>query len=254
MSKIKIKRSMKKILLLIICLTSLFSNTNINSFSKSKKILKKIYVNNQKTFYSNCDYSYKKKNKNMINSKRCGYVPKNKFTKKGKINRRARRIEWEHIVPAYEFARKFTCWEKGDIKCIKKSGKKYRGRKCCSKVSKTFKFMEADLHNLVPSIGELNAHRSNYKFSTIKGEKRDYGNTIDFEINFKKKTVEPKKDIRGNIARTYFYFEKTYSLQISKKQKKLLKKWNKEDKIDSWEKEKNKLVKNIQGNYNSFIY
>ena len=137
------------------------------SYQYSKRILKKIYVNNQKTFYSNCEYSYKKKNKNMINNKQCGYIPKNKFTKKGKLNKRARRIEWEHIVPAHEFASKFICWEKGDQRCIKKNGKKYRGRKCCSKVNKRFKFMEADLHNLVPSIGELNANRSNYKFSTI---------------------------------------------------------------------------------------
>jgi len=36
----------------------------------------------------------------MIDKKSCGYIPRNKFTKKGKINERANRIEWKHILQA----------------------------------------------------------------------------------------------------------------------------------------------------------
>ena len=113
--------------------------------------------------------------------------------------------------------------------------------------------MEADMHNLVPAIGELNADRSNFKFQMIKNEDRRYGKNIDFEVDFKNRIVEPKKDIRGNIARTYFYFEKRYGMRISSSQKKLLNVWNKSDKVDSWERKKNNLVGKIQGNKNPFI-
>ena len=35
--------------------------------------------------------------------------------------------------------------------------------------------MEADLHNLVPAIGEINGDRSNFTFEHIDGEERVYG-------------------------------------------------------------------------------
>ena len=38
--------------------------------------------------------------KSLPVSNNCGYEPRNEFTKKGKVNKRAKRIEWEHVVPA----------------------------------------------------------------------------------------------------------------------------------------------------------
>ena len=35
----------------------------------------------------------------MIDVKSCGYIPRNARTKKGKVNQRAKRIEWEHLIP-----------------------------------------------------------------------------------------------------------------------------------------------------------
>lgn len=243
---------MKYLFLFSILLTFAFSNSTIESFSQSKKKLKKIYLKNQQTFYAKCKYNYKNK-KNMIDRDSCGYEPRNEYTKKGKTNQRARRIEWEHVIPAQNFGRQFSCWRDGDEKCVKSNGKKYKGRKCCSKVNKQFKFMEADLHNLVPSIGELNADRKNYRFSAIVGEKRAYGKDIDFEVDFKKRIVEPAHDIKGNIARTYFYFEKHYAMKISKKEHKLFEAWDKLDPIDKWERKRNRLIEKVQGNKNPFI-
>jgi len=92
---------MKIFVLLTFIYLSLLSNENITSFSKSKKLLKEIYKDHQITFYVNCKYSYKDKN-NMIDRQSCGYTPRNEYTKSGKVNKRARRIEWEHvnIIPA----------------------------------------------------------------------------------------------------------------------------------------------------------
>ena len=242
----------KHILLLLFIPVLLFSNTTISSFSKSKKLLKKVYKDQQVTFYAQCRYNYKNKS-NMINTKSCGYTPRNTYTKKGKVNKRAKRIEWEHVIPAENFGRQFTCWREGSSQCVKKNGKVFKRRKCCSKVNKKFKYMEADLHNLVPAIGELNADRSNFRFGYIEGEKRRYGKNIDFEIDFKARRAEPRDDIKGNIARTYFYFEDTYGMKISKQERKLFKAWDKLDPVDKWEIERNKRIEKIQGNRNKFI-
>lgn len=247
-------RIMKKYILgmLVLSISLLEANSTISSFSKSKKLLKKIYKKNQITFYAGCNYNYKDK-KNMILRNSCGYEPRNEYTKKGKVNQRARRIEWEHVIPAQNFGRQFICWRKGDSQCIKSSGKKYKGRKCCSKVNEQFRYMEADLHNLVPAIGELNADRSNFRFGELEGEKRFYGKTVDFEVNFKQRLAEPTDSVKGNIARTYFYFEKEYGMKISKKDKKTFEVWNRLDPVDNWERERNERIFKIQGNRNSFI-
>ncbi len=65
----------------------------------------------------------------------------------------------------------------------------------------------------------------------IQGEKRRYFKTIDFEVYFKQCTAEPRDEVKGNISRTYFYFEKTYGMKISKKDKKILEDWNKLDPV-----------------------
>ena len=59
--------------------------------------------------------------------------------------------------------------------------------------------MESDLHNLFPSIGEVNGDRSNYIFGEIPGESRVYGQ-CDIEIkkklqNLMKKFEETLQDL-----------------------------------------------------------
>jgi deoxyribonuclease-1 len=107
--------------------------------------------------------------------------------------------------------------------------------------------MEADLYNLVPAIGELNADRSNFTFTELVGEPRKYGK-VDFEVDFKMRKVEPRNEIKGQIARTYFYFHKTYNLPISKKQLQLFNAWNKQYPESVQELKVNKIKEKIQGN------
>jgi deoxyribonuclease-1 len=67
-----------------------------------------------------------------------------------------------------------------------------------------YHYMEADLYNLQPSIGEVNQLRANYSMAMIPGETRAFG-PCDLEIEDRK--IEPRPDIRGDIARTYFYMD-----------------------------------------------
>jgi len=202
------------------------------SFSRSKRILAtKIYRFHQKTFYAGCDYEIKAKRLVPI-ADSCGFHYR-------KNPKRAERIEWEHIVPAWHFGHNFRCWKKG-------------GRKECRDTNAKFRQMEADMHNLVPSIGEINGDRSNYPYGNIRGEKRVYGR-VDMEIESSKRLAEPKKSIVGDIARTYFYMHDKYNMYISPEQEKMLIKWNNQDPVNRWEKKKNLLVKNIQGDNNDYI-
>jgi len=228
-------------------------NTKITSFSKAKKLMMNQVYNTQDlqiAFYSQCTYESKKQKNNryklVVNKESCEYTPR-----KPK-NKRTDYIEWEHIVPAHAFGHGLTCWLKGDDKCYSKSKEKhYKGRRCCNKVSKEFKLMQADMYNLVPAIGELNGDRSNYTFTQLSGEPRNYG-AIDFEVDFKARKVEPPEYSKGQIARTYLYFKKTYDLTISKKQMQLYNAWNKQYPMTEKEKLIYKKIENIQGN--EFIY
>jgi deoxyribonuclease-1 len=112
--------------------------------------------------------------------------------------------------------------------------------------------MEADMYNLVPAVGEINGDRSNYSFAEIPGEPREYG-ACDFEIVNRK--AEPRPEIRGDIARIYFYMDWAYPGHgiISRKNKKLFEAWAKQDPVDAWECERVKRIEAIQGNENPFV-
>ncbi len=238
-----------KLIILVLLSTLLFSANT--SFSKSKKQLRTIYQGHQTTIYCDCKYNYKDK-KNMIDRKSCGYEPRNKRTKKGKVNQRTRRIEWEHLIPSENFGRQFSCWREGDPKCINSKGKRYKGRRCCTKVNKKYKLMQADMHNLFPAVGELNADRSNFKFDFDIAHPDKYG-ACEFDVNFKQRRVKVREEIRGIIARDYLYFYQKYNMKISKQEMKKFKAWNKSYPPNDWEIKRNKLISIKQGNSNKFI-
>ncbi|PCH58876.1 MAG: deoxyribonuclease [Burkholderiaceae bacterium] len=247
--EIKIPRKTKKrvtaTLVIIFAIVSGVAYAGPNeSFSKSKKQLKTIYQNHQTTFYCNCKYDYQDKS-DMIDNSSCRYVPR-------KPNTRSKRIEWEHVVPAENFGRQFACWRDGSPSCVKSNGKQYKGRMCCTKVSQDYRIMQADMHNLVPAIGELNGDRSNYRYDFELPKLKQYG-ACEFEVLFKERRARVKKDIRGNVARTYLYMNDRYGMKLSKQEQKKFNAWNNEDPVDAWESERNMRIQKIQGNLNNYI-
>lgn len=230
-------------------------NIKITSFSKAKKLLTKVVYTNKElrsTIYAQCNYEPKKikksngrySNKLVIDKQSCGYTPKSK-------SKRANYVEYEHVVPAHAFGGSLACWKKGNNKCINSKGRKYKGRKCCSRVNQNFKLMAADVFNLHPSVGELNMHRSNFTFTELSGETRAYGD-VDFEVDFKKRKVEPSEASKGIVARRYFYMSKVYKINISSKQMKLFSSWNKNYPMTDKERLVISKKEKIQGN--RFIY
>ena len=224
-----------------IYLILLTSFLNANSFSQSKKLLlKEVYFDNQNTFYCLNKYSIK-----LVNNKyktilepNNNYIPRKPYFKSGKENYRTKNVEWEHIMPVENFGKHLPCWKEG-------------GRKAC-KNDESFNEMESDMHNLVPTIGELNADRANYRFAADKPKVGQYGK-CEFEVDFESKRAYVRDEIKGDIARIYFYMSDKYNVNLSSQELKMFEVWNKLDPVDEWEKIKNQRVYKLQGNRNKYI-
>jgi len=223
---------LKAVLLLSISATLIGADSHSHAvtFSNAKKIAQQIYQGHELTFYCGCKYQMQGKLLVPLLAS-CGYQVR-------KNNTRANRVEWEHVMPAWEFGHQLKCWQNG-------------GRKNC-RHDKNFNHMEGDLQNLMPAVGEVNSDRANFKYGMIPGEARQYGQ-CDFEIDNKAKIAEPRPAIRGDIARIYLYMADRYKLTISKKQRKLFESWSKEDPVDAWEIERDQRIANIQGNHNPYV-
>ncbi|CAK1907315.1 endonuclease [Vibrio crassostreae] len=205
-----------------------------SSFSKAKKEAVKIYLDHPTSFYCGCDITWKDKKKGIPDLDGCGYQVR-------KQQKRASRIEWEHVVPAWQFGHQRQCWQDG-------------GRKNCTRNDKVFKSMEADLHNLTPAIGEVNGDRSNYNFSQWNGmDGVSYGQ-CEMQVNFKQRKVMPPDRAKGSIARTYLYMSQEYGFKLSKQQTNLMMAWNKQFPVDKWECTRDERIYAIQGNHNPFVY
>lgn len=216
-------------------------NTRIESFRKAKPHVMAIYRDHRETFYCGCTFDDDK----VVDLESCGYTVR-------KNEKRARRMEVEHVVPAEAFGQSFLAWREGHPDCVTKKGKRYKGRRCARKVSRLFRRMEADLYNLQPSIGEVNGDRSNYSMEEIPGEAREYG-ACDVEIDGRK--IEPKPSIRGDIARIYFYMDKAYPGRgiVGNKRRRILTAWDAQDPIDDWERTRAKRIAEVQGNATPFV-
>lgn len=215
-------------------------NERIAHFSKARRLVYELAAPENRTFYCNCAYSSE-----GIDRASCGYEPRTD-------NARANRTEIEHIVPAENFGRSFVEWREGHELCVRTNGRKYKGRRCAGKASETYRKMESDLYNLVPEIGELNADRRNYRYGMIDGEARQYG-VCDFEVE--SGVAEPRPEIRGDIARIYFYMNATYPGRgiIGNKAQKLFAAWDKEDAVDQAECQRAARIERVQGNANEFV-
>ncbi|MEO5363900.1 MAG: endonuclease [Magnetococcus sp. DMHC-8] len=212
--------------------------SRVHDFNEAKKLADRIFSDHRQTFYCHCAYDPQ----HRVKPESCGYVPR-------KNAQRGERIEWEHIVPAHAFGGNRACWR--ETLC-QRDGKPYKGRKCCEEQDSLFRAMEGDLHNLVPAVGELNADRGDRPYGLVAGQAGAYG-ACDFKVDFVRDIVEPRPAIRGDIARTYFYFEKTYHLPINDSQRQLFERWAREDPVDEWERERNRRIKAVQGNGNPFV-
>jgi deoxyribonuclease-1 len=210
--------------LLISLLILAFSTTSVyalDTFAAAKRKAKLIYTGPLAVdIYCGCPYDSKLK----VNLNACGY--------KKDAPKRAQRIEWEHVVPAYFFTKKNNC----------------KSRKSCD--SPVFKRMEGDLHNLRPAVGELNMVRSNKLYGRVIPKTKKFGRC---EFYSDRKLTEPPDNVKGDVARITLYMVDKYKLDMPVNTLMLMREWNKQDPVSEEEKQINKKIYQIQGDYNSYI-
>ena len=161
----------------------------------------------------------------------CGY-------KVRKNENRASRIEWEHVVPAWQFGHQRQCWQDG-------------GRKNCSR-DPVYRKIESDMHNLQPAVGEVNGDRANFMYGQWNGGEGQYGQCA-MKVDFKGKVAEPPVRARGAIARTYFYMRDQYQLTLSRQQTQLFNAWDKLYPVSRWECQRDARIAKVQGNHNPYV-
>ncbi|HEY5715781.1 MAG TPA: endonuclease [Psychromonas sp.] len=165
--------------------------------------------------------------------------------------RRAGRVEWEHVVPAENFGRAFSEWREGHEKCENSKNQKYRGRRCANKINDEYRLMQADMYNLYPAIGAVNAMRSNFNFALLSRQKSSFGAC---EMKIASAQAEPPKAARGVIARAYLYMDKTYpKYSMSRQQRQLMNAWHRQYPVSSWECARAKRIAELQGNINPVL-
>lgn len=84
----------------------------INSFSQAKAAAVKVHADAPGTFYCGCKINWQGK-KGVVDLQSCGYQVR-------KNENRASRVEWEHVVPAWQFGHQRQCWQDGGRKTAPK--------------------------------------------------------------------------------------------------------------------------------------
>mgnify|MGYP004702855981 CR=1 FL=1 len=217
--------------LMVLCCWSSWVLSAPTDFNSAKKVAQRIYSDEAETFYCGCPLRWQG-GKGIADLKACGYQVR-------KNGPRANRIEWEHVVPAHRFGKSLRCWQQG-------------GREQCGDTDGLFRQMEADLFNLKPTIGEVNGDRANFAFALLPHTPLRHG-ACPIRIDFARKLAEPRVNIRGDIARIYFYMADKYGLTLSTQEQKLKLSWHQADPVDARELQLQQRIAQQMGHSNAFV-
>lgn len=205
------------------------------SLDQAKEDLRRYIYHDRDTqgeFYCGCKFDWVGDTGGRVDLSSCGYQVRAQEV-------RAQRIEWEHILPAHSIGQARQCWQGG-------------GRANCNRRDPVFNVMEANMHNLTAALGEVNADRSNYRFSMLPGEPYRHG-SCDVKVSFGQRSVEPRDEIKGLIARVYFYMHDRYDLTMSDAQQQLMMAWHRQFPVSDWERERNVRIAARMGHTNPFV-
>lgn len=212
-------------------------NTANDSFARAKKMLSQVYEDHRVTLYCGAQYD----TQGNVTLPEGIVIP----------IKRANRVEWEHVVPAENFGRAFDEWREGSPECVDNRGKAFKGRKCAEKVNPEYRHMQADMYNLYPAIGAVNAMRSNFNYAMLAGKPSTFGTC---EMKIADRRAKPPARARGQISRSYLYMQDAYpQYRMSRQQEQLMGAWDKMYPVDQWECTRAKRIEAVQGNENRFV-
>jgi len=219
------------------------------TFQAAKKFLADLHeeIDCQYTIYCGCPYSRTTASGGKVDREPCGIETRKNET-------RSKRIEWEHVVPASWFGQTRACWilkeQAYPEECEGKSG-----RKCCEAVNEEFDLAHNDPNNLFPSVGEINADRSNHPYGKDTSEPREYGkcDAEMHELPDGGKFFEPAEGkVRGTVARAMLYMAQVYGVNVELPMAEIWE-WHMSNPPEAWEIKRAKLIAERTGLHNEWI-
>lgn len=224
---------------------TLFLSANVfadpNNFEQAKVQLKQIYQGNERTFYCDCNISWLGRSGGRVDHESCGFAI---YSPKGLPSEatiaRAARSEVEHIIPISWVGKQLQCWQNG-------------GRKNCQKSDPLFNKIEGDLFNLTYAVGQINGLRADLPFGMVTNSIAPQFGQCDIKIDSKARKVQPKADIRGDIARVAFYMADRYNLSLSRQDQQLFMAWHKQDPVSELELVRHQRTAALTNRTNPFV-
>ena len=111
--------------------------------------------------------------------------------------------------------------------------------------------MQADMYNLFPAIGSVNAVRSNKQYSELPGSESTFG-SCPAKVDGNR--FEPPDRAKGQVARAALYMADSYpKYRLSRQQQQLFEAWDKMYSVDAWECTRAKRIEVLQGNANARV-
>lgn len=230
-------RFLQTLILAAFAATSAWVDAAPKDFSQAKRILREHVYQDQNLsdagdFYCGCKWAWVGRSGGRMDQESCGFQTE-------KMADRASRLEWEHVLPASTAAQHRQCWRNG-------------GRENCQRTDPEFNRMEADMFNLVPSIGTANGLRSNINFGMVTGPTVPLG-ACTTKIGTTVRAVEPRNEVKGEAARITFYMADRYGIRLSERQERVLIAWDRAFPVSAWEKERNRRIAYSMGHHNPFV-
>lgn len=222
------------------CAETVRGNSRLESLAVARRLLlRQVYAGHRQTLYCGAAFSADRV-----------VTPPPGFRSRSH-RERARRLEWEHAVPAAQFGRTFTAWREGDSRCRRRDGIMFRGRSCAEKVSREFRRMQADMHNIFPAIGAVNAARADHAAAMLPDAASAFGSCA---VKIARRKMEPPDAAKGTIARASLYMAAAYPrLRLSSEQEELFRAWDAAYPPGAWECERERRIHRLQGNGNPFV-
>ncbi len=108
-----------------------------------------------------------------------------------------------------------------------------------------------DLHNLAPSIGQVNALRLNDRYSDLPDSTSNFGGC---PIEDAKGSFEPPDCKKGDVARVWFYMQLRYGVAIPPEEVAMYVAWSEMDPVSPWESEREERIARYSRVINPFVH
>jgi deoxyribonuclease I len=215
-----------------------FHPSSLISFENSKIELKEIYIkgDHRETLHCGCTFDELL----QVSSNICAHSPRSFNTQPASKEF----VEWVHAMPLQVIGEKLKC--RTEKLCSTATAPQNSGPPCCNQVSPKFKIIQADMHNIFPSIRTVPG-------PTLTHPKTSFGGMEENRLCATSDTALPLAHVRGDLARAYFYTSIQYRIPIPEELENDLRTWHYQDPPDAWEEKRNSLIETVQGNRNPFI-